>query len=179
MNSSFKTTDPNQRSLFGTGDIGIVAGPKGKKNSICWKSIEIWNVYNVLGNVLEDNRNIDKARNHADTEVRRLNRVIWCKHIVDAQLEVGPRKAWDPDDLPRGWPTLQARTYKSIPLNELTDIILAHRALVHAWNQKRLKPVAVVPAVVEIVAPEVVAVVAAAAEPEFSLESGVDDWEDF
>ena len=172
MNNNFKTSDPNQRRLFGTGDIRIIAGARGGRNAICWKSIEIWSVFCVLSENLEDNNVIDKARHHENTEVRRLNRVKWCKHICDAQTEVGPRKAWDSDNLPRGWPTIKEHSRKSIPLNDLTEIILEHRDRVILWNSQRI---AVVPEVVHVV-PEVVPDVVS--EPEFNLDSGVDNWED-
>jgi hypothetical protein len=179
MNNSFKTTDPNQRRLFGNGDIGVVAGPKGKKNAICWKSIEIWNVFCVIADIKEDLGHIDKAKHHTNLEVRRLNREIWCKHICNAQLDVGPRKSWDPEDLPQGWPTIHTRSYKSITINQITDIILAHRDTVREWYERKTASETKVNA--EPVAP------AAAEEPEpepepeivISLDSGVDDWERF
>jgi hypothetical protein len=175
MNNSFKTTDPNQRRLFGHGDIGVVAGPKGKKNAICWKTIEIWNVFCVIADIKEDLDHIDKAKHHANMEVRRMNREIWCRHICNAQLEVGPRKTWDPEVLPQGWPTIHERSYKSITINQITDIILAHRDTVREWYEKKTasetKAKAVAPAAAEEPEPEPVF--------EISLNSGVDDWEDF
>jgi hypothetical protein len=178
MNNNFKTTDPNQLSLFGAGDIGVVAGDRGKKNAICWKNIEIWNVFCVITNTKEDEDHVERARNHANLEVRRMNRAIWCKHICDAQLEVGPRKTWDSDDLPRGWPTIHERSYKSITIDQITKIIMDHRATVREWYVKKTAAYA-----------KAAAEPAAAAEPEpepepvpeieISLDSGVDDWENF
>ena len=179
MNNTFKTTDPKQRGAFGAGDIGIVVGSKGKRNSLCWKSIEIWNVFAVIEGDVEDVKHIEMARTHKNAEVRRLNREIWCSHICQAQLLVGPRKRWEEDDLVekrlQGWPTIHSRTYKSITVNELTDIIMTHRELVREWYGKKMVQHKVP---VEPVPEPVVVVEAAAEEPEFQLDSGLDSWED-
>ena len=186
MNNSFKTTDPNQRRLFGNGDIGVVAGPKGKKNAICWKSIEIWNVFCVIADIKEDLDHLDKAKNHTNLEVRRLNREIWCKHICNAQLDVGPRKSWDPEVLPQGWPTIHERSYKSITINQISDIIMAHRDTVREWyvKKKAAETKAAETKAAETKAAQETHVYQAVAEepktvPEISLDSGVDDWENF
>ena len=120
----FAPRDSKFIAKHGSGPVTIVAQD--------WHRLGLWNASEDQTPTFDLEQLLVRMQ-HADIQVRRDAQNLWMMKILEGMRPVFSERQFH-DGRVYGGPKIHARVYKrGIPLIELTQILIEHRALAHQW----------------------------------------------
>ena len=120
----FAPRDSKFIAKHGSGPVTFVAQD--------WHRLGLWNASEDQTPTFDLEQLLVRMQ-HADIQVRRDAQNLWMMKILEGMRPVFSERQFH-DGRVYGGPKIHARTYKrGIPLIELTQILIEHRALAHQW----------------------------------------------